>query len=184
MMTLGFALLSDTYPANQLGMQMGKVMIGHTMGLMAGPPLGGILQEHVGVKAPYVFCLILIAIDLGARLLIIEPRTAKVKALREFEKQQELEHQQKHELEDGPAGTSVTTGDDERPSTPLSATIKEVSVIRGLLTNKRLVTALFVSFLDAFLVSGEFVHPSYSTLGGHLTMSNLKTNVDDSLCPQ
>ncbi|KAI8347129.1 major facilitator superfamily domain-containing protein [Mortierella sp. GBAus27b] len=168
MMTLGFALLSDTYPANQLGMQMGKVMIGHTMGMMAGPPLGGILQEHVGTKAPYVFCLILITIDLAARLLIIEPRTAKVKAMREYQKRQELEHQQNHEPNyntDAPAATVSTTtlaSGNESPSILLSATIKELSVMRELLTSRRLLTALFISFLEAFLVSAlEPVLPLY-----------------------
>lgn len=158
MMTLGFALLSDTYPANQLGMQMGKVMIGHSMGMMAGPPLGGILQEHVGVKAPYVFCLILIVIDLAARLLIIEPRAAKVKAIREFEKQQELERQRNQGLEKITSSTVATTGTGtvSRGDEQSSAKVKKVSVMRELLTSKRLITALFVSFLEAFLVAGEF----------------------------
>ncbi|KAF9963744.1 hypothetical protein BGZ65_012522 [Modicella reniformis] len=155
MMTLGFALLSDTYPANQLGIQMGKVMIGHSMGMMAGPPLGGILQEHVGVRAPYVFCLILIVIDLGARLLIIEPRGAQIKAIREYEKQQELQHRQKQEPQETAVSNIVVTGH-ERPASPssTSVTTKEVSTIRGLLTSKRLTAALFISFLDAFLISG------------------------------
>ncbi|KAF9363216.1 hypothetical protein BGX34_004622 [Mortierella sp. NVP85] len=147
MMTLGFALLSDTYPANQLGMQMGKVMIGHSMGMMAGPPLGGILQEHVGVKAPYVFCLILIVIDLAARLLIIEPRAAKVKAIREFERQQELERQQNQGLEKITPNTVATTGTGtvSKGDEQSSAKVKKVSVMRELLTSKRLITALFVT---------------------------------------
>ncbi|KAF9116483.1 hypothetical protein BGX27_002155 [Mortierella sp. AM989] len=165
MMTLGFALLSDTYPANQLGVQMGKVMIGHTLGMMAGPPLGGILQEHVGVKAPYVFCLILIAIDLIARLLIIEPRSAKVKAIKEFERQQEQERQREQQETEETNGSINGT---LRPSTPEKTV--NVSTMRGLLTNKRLITALFVSFLDAFLVAAiEPVLPLYLKKRFHLS---------------
>ncbi|KAF9175857.1 hypothetical protein BGX20_009977 [Mortierella sp. AD010] len=163
MMTLGFALLSDTYPANQLGVQMGKVMIGHTFGMMAGPPLGGILQDHLGVKAPYVFCLILIAIDLCARLLIIEPRSAKVKAIKEYEKQLEQERQKEREnSSDSINGTLVC------PPTPRKAA--KFSTLKGLLTNKRLVTALFVSFLEAFLVAAlEPILPLYLEKRFHLS---------------
>lgn len=139
MMTLGFALLSDTYPSNKLGAEMGKVLIGQTLGLMAGPPLGGLLQDHVGVKAPYVFCMVLIVIDLAARLLIIEPRAAKVKALRELQKKQ-----QKHDIEK-PEGSIQA---------PLKQETRKVSIIRALLTNKRLLTALVVSFIQAFLIAG------------------------------
>ncbi|KAF9209561.1 hypothetical protein BGZ49_003346 [Haplosporangium sp. Z 27] len=157
MMTLGFALLSDTYPANQLGVQMGKVMIGHTLGIMAGPPLGGILQDHLGVKAPYVFCLILIAIDLCARLLIIEPRSEKIKAIKEFERQMEQARQEQQKPEDtnSSLGETLTC-----PSTPKKPA--KLSTIKSLLTNKRLATALLVSFLDAFLVAAiEPVLPIY-----------------------
>ncbi|KAG0283170.1 hypothetical protein BGZ97_008636 [Linnemannia gamsii] len=97
--TMAFALLSDTFSANELGEQMGKSMAGQTMGMMLGPPLGGLLDEKLGRKAPFVFCLILIGIDLAARLLIIEPRTAKIKQIRAFKKQQKQEHQQQLQLQ-------------------------------------------------------------------------------------
>lgn len=146
MMTLGFALLSDTYPANQLGAAMGKVMIGQTLGLMVGPPVGGLLQDHVGEKAPYVFCIILIAIDLTARLLIIEPRSAKVLAIRAFQKQQQesqaMEMEQKQQSVD-----ENMTGQTTLPAA-------QMTTMRGLLTNTRLITALVVSFTQAFLIAG------------------------------
>ncbi|KAI1317638.1 hypothetical protein EDD11_008066 [Mortierella claussenii] len=154
MMTLGLALLSDTYPANQLGAEMGKVMIGQTLGLMVGPPIGGFLQDQVGEKAPYVFCLILIAIDLTARLLIIEPRSAKVRAIREFQKHQELQR------EAGQASqTEKSTSDSNNTDTitvssavpPIIAT--NMGTIWKLLKNKRLLTAVIVSFVQAFQIS-------------------------------
>ncbi|KAI1317634.1 hypothetical protein EDD11_008062 [Mortierella claussenii] len=164
MMTLGFALLSDTYPANQLGAEMGKVMIGQTLGLMVGPPVGGLLQDQVGEKAPYVFCLILIAIDLTARLLIIEPRSAKVKAIRKFQKQQQLQQEADQATH---AETMVNKHDDNNADDaslpPTTApTITKISTVRGLLANKRLLTALVVSFFQAFLVAAlEPVLPLY-----------------------
>ncbi|KAG0301735.1 hypothetical protein BGZ98_008089 [Dissophora globulifera] len=170
--TLGFTLLSDTYPSNQLGAEMGKVMIGQTLGLMAGPPLGGILHDRVGDKAPYVFCIVLIAIDLIARLLIVEPRSAKVKAIREFhEQQQQLQHeQQQHQqqqklLEQGDAlgkkDCAVINSPEAVSPTATPSTVK-VTTIMGLLTNMRLVTALAVGFLQAFPIAAlEPVLPLY-----------------------
>ncbi|KAG0368122.1 major facilitator superfamily domain-containing protein [Gamsiella multidivaricata] len=162
MMTLGFALLSDTYPANQLGAEMGKVMIGQTLGLMVGPPMGGILQDHVGVKAPYVFCIILIGVDLAARLLIIEPRSAKVKAIREFQKRQNQTQEGQGQGEQS-LGIEKNIDTLEGAPTPAKAqATSEMSTLKGLLTNKRLVTALFVSFINAFLIAAlEPVLPLY-----------------------
>ncbi|KAI8600569.1 major facilitator superfamily domain-containing protein [Dissophora ornata] len=155
MMTLGFALLSDTYPPNQLGAEMGKVMIGQTLGLMVGPPVGGLLQDHVGVKAPYVFCLVLIAIDLMARLLIIEPRSAKVKAIRKFQKQQQEQQLQENEK-------AADTAEGPFPHQQATPTIVKMTTMRGLLSNKRLATALVVSFIQAFLIAAlEPVLPLY-----------------------
>ncbi|KAF9958545.1 hypothetical protein BGZ72_000214 [Mortierella alpina] len=159
MMTLGFALLSDTYPSNQLGAEMGKIMIGQSLGLMAGPPLGGILQDNIGPKAPYVLCLVLIAIDLVARLLIIEPRSAKVKAIRKFQKQQQKEQKEQEQTQQ----PSIALGgpDDPQPltSAPPAA---QLTTMRGLLKNKRLLTGLIVSFTQAFLIAAlEPVLPLY-----------------------
>ncbi|KAG0263663.1 hypothetical protein BG011_008378 [Mortierella polycephala] len=163
MMTLSFALLSDTYAANELGTEMGKVMIGQSLGLMAGPPLGGLLQDNIGPKAPYVLCLILIGIDLIARLLIIEPRSAKVKALRKIQKQQQQEQQEQEKKESSPSASAPA---------PVPAT--EFSTIRDLLSNKRLVTALVVSFIQAFLVAAiEPVLPLYLEKRFNLTKTQI-----------
>lgn len=103
---------------------------------MAGPPLGGLLQEHVGKKAPYVLCIVLIAIDLVARLLIIEPRSEKVKALRAHKKQQLQEQKDLAALSSAPAKPKIST-------------------MRLLMSSKRLITSLLVSFTQAFLVAGK-----------------------------
>ncbi|KAI1317639.1 hypothetical protein EDD11_008067 [Mortierella claussenii] len=181
MMTLGFALLSDTYPANQLGVEMGKIMIGQTLGMMAGPPLGGILQEHVGSKAPFVFCLILIVIDLGARLLIIERRSGRVKAIREFEKHHKQQPKRESQQEKPATIVSInpTLARTSTMTTTLAPTMAhendpKVSTITSLLMNKRLITALFVSFLDAFLISAlEPVLPLYLERRFHLSETQI-----------
>ncbi|KAF9980295.1 hypothetical protein BGZ75_008620 [Mortierella antarctica] len=159
MMTLGFALLSDTYPSNQLGAEMGKIMIGQSLGLMAGPPLGGVLQDKVGPKAPYVLCLVLIAIDLVARLLIIEPRSAKVKAIRKFQKQQQKEQKEQGLVQQPHIADGGVDGPQPSSSVPVAA---KLTTMRGLLKNKRLLTGLIVSFTQAFLIAAlEPVMPLY-----------------------
>ncbi|KAF9426288.1 hypothetical protein BGZ76_002823 [Entomortierella beljakovae] len=168
-MTLGFALLSDTYPANRLGIEMGKVMIGHTFGMMAGPPLGGILQEKVGIKAPYVFCLILIAIDLIARVMIIESRSVRVKALKRFQEQQKQEAKS-----EAVVVGSGSENDEEEEEEKKEKSKGYFTTLLGLLKNKRLATALYVSFLNAFLLAAvEPVLPLYLEERFHLTESQI-----------
>ncbi|KAG0341858.1 hypothetical protein BG000_007789 [Podila horticola] len=153
--TLGFALLSDTYAANRLGEEMGKILVGQSLGLMAGPPLGGLLQEHVGKKAPYVLCIVLIAIDLAARLLIIEPRSEKVKAIRAHRKQQVKEEKELAALS----------------STP---TKPKISTMRLLMSSKRLITSLIVSFTQAFLIAAiEPVLPLYLAATFNMTETKI-----------
>ncbi|KAI8347130.1 major facilitator superfamily domain-containing protein [Mortierella sp. GBAus27b] len=164
MMTLGFALLSDTYPSNQLGAEMGKVLIGQTLGLMVGPPIGGVLEDRLGEKAPYVFCIVLIIIDLAARLLIIEPRAAKVKAIRKFQKQQKQQASNQKDVDNSGGSTQL----------PSKKKASELSIILGLLKNKRLATALVVSFIQAFLVAAiEPVLPLYLEMRFGLTKTQI-----------
>ncbi|KAG0235434.1 hypothetical protein BGW41_000816 [Actinomortierella wolfii] len=188
-MTLGFALLSDTFPANQLGEQMGKALIGQTLGLMIGPPVGGSLDENIGPKAPFIFCIIFIAIDLIARILIIEPRAAKIKQIRSFQKQQvqqnggekptesavdastspSKEKSQQQEQESSlELGTSITLtpGADASPTSSTQnlgeLAKKDETTLWKLLRHPRLFTALMISFVQAFVVAAiEPVLPLY-----------------------
>lgn len=51
-------------------------MIGFSIGQLIGPPVGGVLYERLGYEAPFVFGLILVAIDMLLRLLIVEKHVA------------------------------------------------------------------------------------------------------------
>lgn len=55
-------------------------MMGLTLGLIVAPPLGGVLNEKIGYRAPFVFGMIACAIDLIGRFLVIE-RDAAVRWL-------------------------------------------------------------------------------------------------------
>ncbi|KAI8814864.1 major facilitator superfamily domain-containing protein [Cladochytrium replicatum] len=72
--TLGLALVSDHFRTAQgIGAAMGIVLSGFTVGQVAGAPIGGALYSQLGFYAPFIFCAVLVVIDLIGRLLIIEP---------------------------------------------------------------------------------------------------------------
>lgn len=50
--------------------------MGVTIGSLAGPPIAGILYQRLGFRAPFIFGIIITAIDLLGRLLLIERREA------------------------------------------------------------------------------------------------------------
>ncbi|SCZ90569.1 BZ3500_MvSof-1268-A1-R1_Chr9g10882 [Microbotryum saponariae] len=74
--TLGLALVTDSVPEARVGIIMGYVMVGFTVGQLIGPPVGGVLYERMGYRAPFVFALCLIFVDFVLRLFVIEKRTA------------------------------------------------------------------------------------------------------------
>jgi predicted MFS family arabinose efflux permease len=52
-------------------------MMGMTLGLLAGPPLGGILSEKAGYRSPFILSMSVCALDLVGRLFIIEKDEAE-----------------------------------------------------------------------------------------------------------
>ncbi|KAK4704320.1 hypothetical protein P7C70_g1898, partial [Phenoliferia sp. Uapishka_3] len=76
--TLGLALASDSTPETRCGSVMGFVMSGSSIGLIIGPPIGGLLYAKLGFLAPCVFALGLVAVDFTLRLLIIEKHEALI----------------------------------------------------------------------------------------------------------
>ncbi|RCH82769.1 hypothetical protein CU097_003565 [Rhizopus azygosporus] len=69
--TLGMCLISDTFPIEELGTQMGRVMTFHSIGMVAGAPIGALYQTR-GYKAPFIFCVALAGVDLVLRLFLVE----------------------------------------------------------------------------------------------------------------
>ncbi|KAI9268170.1 major facilitator superfamily domain-containing protein [Phascolomyces articulosus] len=71
--TLAFVLVSDTFPENELGTQVGRVMIAQPIGVSAGAPIGA-LYDKFGYKSPFIFCVIIAGIDFFMRLFLVERR--------------------------------------------------------------------------------------------------------------
>ncbi|KAJ3232613.1 hypothetical protein HDU81_002816 [Chytriomyces hyalinus] len=73
---MGFALVADYYDNDQanLGVVMSIIMSGLSLGMLAGPPIGGALYG-VSEHAPFIFCAALVFVDLVGRILIADPST-------------------------------------------------------------------------------------------------------------
>ncbi|KAI6005059.1 MFS general substrate transporter [Pisolithus orientalis] len=73
---VGLALLCDTTPEHKVGRQLGIAMTGLPVGLLVGSPVGGALYSRFGFHGPFIFGSICAALDLLARLLVIERHEA------------------------------------------------------------------------------------------------------------
>ncbi|KAL3483835.1 major facilitator superfamily domain-containing protein [Aspergillus germanicus] len=73
---VGLALLVDTVGADELGQAIGYVSMGLSIGVLAGPLVGGVVYEHGGYYAVFGVAFALIGIDLVLRLIVIEKEDA------------------------------------------------------------------------------------------------------------
>ncbi|KAF9435970.1 hypothetical protein BGZ76_005112 [Entomortierella beljakovae] len=155
--TLGLALITDVFPVHTLGVQMGKALVGYTLGLMMGPPLGGFLYEQGGYQAPFLFCCIITLIDFGCRALIVEEREEYVKTLRE----QGLKDEAIEEEAD-----LVAARRRER--------MEERTSFWKLIKNKRLFGCIVITACNAFAFSGaEPTVPLYLAKAFDLTSQRI-----------
>jgi multidrug resistance protein len=54
--TAGVALVAEVVPAEGVGQALGAVLAGMSAGLIAGPPIGGVLADAFGHRAPFLAC--------------------------------------------------------------------------------------------------------------------------------
>ena len=70
--TVGLALLVDSIDKEAMGQAMGFAGMAATLGIMAGPLLGGVIYGKGGYYAVFGLCFGLIGIDIFLRLVMIE----------------------------------------------------------------------------------------------------------------
>ncbi|KAJ1653275.1 hypothetical protein IWQ61_006573, partial [Dispira simplex] len=70
--SLGFSMVADVYPKEELGMVMGVITSANVVGQMAGPSLGGLLYYAGGQYCPFAFGAGLALVDLIFRVLVGE----------------------------------------------------------------------------------------------------------------
>ncbi|RUS24577.1 major facilitator superfamily domain-containing protein, partial [Jimgerdemannia flammicorona] len=162
--TLGLSLVADIIPASELGVEMGKVMVSYSVGMLAGPPIGG------GPRAPFIFCTIIAMTDFIFRLLVVEKRNAPKEWFDndDVEKAGTLsasEISEKINVPTEKSGISATALDtvigadnanenklETAATSAASGTLarQEVQTLR-LIMNPRMISALIVTIVNSFL---------------------------------
>ncbi|NGO07016.1 MFS transporter [Streptomyces sp. HC44] len=65
------ALVAGTTPFAERGRAMGIAISGMTTGLLLGPPLGGLLADHLGLPAPFIIAAALACLDALVYLMLV-----------------------------------------------------------------------------------------------------------------
>jgi multidrug resistance protein len=69
--TAGMALVADHFPSESRGRAMGTVFACANLGVLLGPPLAGWLDQHFGLRAPFLAAAGLVLLDALARLTLL-----------------------------------------------------------------------------------------------------------------
>jgi multidrug resistance protein len=67
----GMALLADHFPTESRGKAMGTAFAAANLGVLIGPPLSGLLDQHVGPAAPFLLGAGLVALDAAGRAFLL-----------------------------------------------------------------------------------------------------------------
>ncbi len=73
---VGLALLVDTVGQQEVGQMMGYVSLSMSLGILAGPLLGGVVYEGGGYYAVFAMAFGLIGLDIILRLVLVEKKIA------------------------------------------------------------------------------------------------------------
>lgn len=136
-----------------------------------GPPLGGVLYDKLGYRAPFIFSLCLIVVDLALRLCVIEKHVAlKWIAVG-------------HEIPnfESPCHLAPTVGDDatvvERAATPRKQKGATWAGVKKLLTDMRPVTACIFIFIEGLAFGGLVESGLTLRLDDHYGLSALQAGL-------
>ena len=68
-------MLAERYPDDkERGNAMGIALGGLALGVLIGPPFGGIMYQFVGKSAPFIILAFLALFDGGLQLLVLQPQ--------------------------------------------------------------------------------------------------------------
>ncbi|GAA5882701.1 hypothetical protein JCM16303_006552 [Sporobolomyces ruberrimus] len=174
--TIGLALVTDSVPEERAGVVIGYTMIGFSVGQSLGPSVGGALYDAYGWRAPFIFSIILVGVDLLMRLLIVEKHEALkwVKAgvvIKGFEapgwNEGKSETEKHEEEEDGDSTQDASNASPRKPShaepdsknspsTPPTTTVIPSHWIGflSMLTDPRALTCFTLTLLNGFILGG------------------------------
>ena len=85
------AMVADAYPEDESRSQaVANAMIGVALGVLTGPPFGGLCYHYLGRRAPFYFVIGFVCIDATLRVLVVPPESDSHKT--DFDKENE-DHQ-------------------------------------------------------------------------------------------
>ena len=157
--TVGLAMIMDTVGVGNLGKVMGTIFSIVSVGELAAPVLGGVLYEKTGFTGVFGLSAGILGIDFIMRVLVVEK---KVAARYEAPEQNNPNNHANRPDNNDPEDTSSTSEEDALlPTTAADYYTfppNQNSVIRNLpilycLTSPRLLTALLLAFMQAFILS-------------------------------
>lgn len=171
--TIGLALVTDSVPEERAGVVIGYTMIGFSVGQAIGPPVGGTLYDRFGWRAPFIFSIILVVIDLLMRLFIIEKHVAlrwvrsgvvvknfeapgwnEGKSEEQEKEQDETESETNSNDPSSPTKTSPPMGDLEKEQVESSKIPSHWLGFISMLTDPRPLTSFILTFLNGFILGG------------------------------
>ncbi|KAI9825021.1 MAG: hypothetical protein M1826_007099 [Phylliscum demangeonii] len=163
---VGLALLVDTVGPAHIGAAMSFPFLALSLGILAGPLLGGVVYDRGGYNAVFAMAYALIAVDIVLRLVLIEKKVARkwiVEADAPDDDPLEIASAAAgpaptppHELTDPEMGAAVPA-----EGTPTTWKGRLPPVI-SMLSSRRLLTALWCTMVMASVYSGfETVYPLY-----------------------
>ncbi|PWY67082.1 MFS amine transporter [Aspergillus sclerotioniger CBS 115572] len=137
--TIGFSLLLDTVGDRHIGRAIGFTSMSLSVGLFAGPIVGGFLYDLAGYFAVFIPAFVLVALEFLLRMLLITPR-------HDPEVKQPITDEDQRPLIPGTAGR-------QSPRTPAVFTLMR--------TPRFAVAMLGMFMLNSFMTAYEAVLPVY-----------------------
>ncbi|KAK8849598.1 hypothetical protein IAR55_004933 [Kwoniella newhampshirensis] len=165
--SVGFALICENVPEKNVGRQIGFAYSGVSIGTTIAPPIGGALYSSLGWKSPFIFCIIVCAVDLILRLFVLEQKELRQWETKHAQKlavsheriedEEKRSRQRERNLPDDPGDVSSRTRDGSSDTVVGLAdpaeekkTVKELSpwgVLVALFTSSRGMTAFLVTLM-------------------------------------
>jgi len=152
----GLALVVDTVGEARVGQAMAYVSSAMSMGLILGPVLGGVIYDRAGYYAAFALAFALILLDFVLRVILVEkkiavrytPSTALAEENTTAIKLQQLPLNAQTQ-EPSPASALDPTMSQQTTTTRPS----KVPAVLRILKFPRLLVALFLSFVQALILS-------------------------------
>jgi MFS family permease len=133
---------------------MAYVSSAMSMGLILGPVLGGILYSREGYYAAFALAFALIGLDLVLRVILVEKKIAVRYALAPHVLDEENPQSVKlAQLSQSPESSESAPSASNPPSSSLIGRKSRVPQVIRILKYPRLLVALFLSFVQALIMS-------------------------------